>query len=117
MELCSMLCGNLDGRVFCGRMDTCVCMTESLLCSLETITTLFVNQLYTPIQNKNLKKINNKKDSNVSKNINDFFSLFKVWHYLSENVVSYALIFESYKIGIYFIYYSYDEPCTSSLIS
>lgn len=42
------------------------------------------------------------------------FSLFKSDDYLSENVVSYALIFESYKIEIYFIYYSYDEPYTSS---
>ena len=27
-------------------MDACVCMTESFHSSLETITTLFVNQLY-----------------------------------------------------------------------
>ena len=31
------------------RMDTCIYMSESLLCSPEMITTLFVNQLYTPI--------------------------------------------------------------------
>ena len=31
-----------------GRMDTCVCMAESLRCSPETITTLLVG--YTPIQ-------------------------------------------------------------------
>ena len=36
MELCSMLCGSLDGRGVWGRMDTCVCMTESLCCSPET---------------------------------------------------------------------------------
>ena len=29
-ELCSMLCGSLDGRELWGRMDTCICMTESL---------------------------------------------------------------------------------------
>ena len=29
-ELCSMLCGSLDGREVWGRMDTCICMTESL---------------------------------------------------------------------------------------
>ena len=46
MELCSMICGNLDGRGVCGRMDTCTHMAESLRCSPETITTLFVNQLY-----------------------------------------------------------------------
>ena len=28
------------------RMGTCICVTESLCCSPETITTLFVNQLY-----------------------------------------------------------------------
>ena len=37
-------CGSLDGRGVRGRMDTCICVTESLHCSLETIT-LFVNQL------------------------------------------------------------------------
>ena len=27
-ELCSMLCGSLDGRGVWGGMDTCICMTE-----------------------------------------------------------------------------------------
>ena len=45
MELCSVICGSLDGRGVWGRMDTCVCMTESLCCSYETIKTLFVNLL------------------------------------------------------------------------
>ena len=45
-ELCSMLCGSLHGRGVWGRMDTCIGMTESLHCSPETITTLFVNWLY-----------------------------------------------------------------------
>ena len=40
-----MLCGDLDGNGVWGRMDTCIYMTESLLCSPETITTLFVDQL------------------------------------------------------------------------
>ena len=35
-----------------GRMDTCVCMAESLCCSPETTTTLLMG--YTPIQNKKL---------------------------------------------------------------
>ena len=33
-----------------GRMDTCICIAESLRCSPETITTLLIS--YTPIQNK-----------------------------------------------------------------
>ena len=37
-------CLTLDGRGW-GRMDTCICMAESLRCLPETIT-LFVNQLY-----------------------------------------------------------------------
>ena len=41
-----------------GRMDTCICMAESLHCSPETITTLLIG--YSPIQNKKLKK---KKES------------------------------------------------------
>jgi len=45
MELCSVISGSLDGRGVWGRMDTCVCMTESLCCSCETIKTLFVNLL------------------------------------------------------------------------
>ena len=44
---CSMLWGNLDGRGVWGRMDTRVCMAESLCCPSETITTLSVG--YTPI--------------------------------------------------------------------
>ena len=34
-ELCSMLCGSLDARGFGGRMDTWICMAESL-CFLFT---------------------------------------------------------------------------------
>ena len=40
-ELCSMSCG------VWGRMDTCVCMAESLCCPPEMITTLLM--IYTPI--------------------------------------------------------------------
>ena len=44
MELCSVLCGSLDGRGVRRRMDTCICMAESLCCSLESVTLL--NQPY-----------------------------------------------------------------------
>ena len=44
-----MLHGSLDGTGVWGRMDTCLCIAEFLCCSLETITTLFINW---PIQNK-----------------------------------------------------------------
>ena len=43
MELCLMLYGSLDESGVWGRMDTCVYMAESLLCSHETITTLLIN--------------------------------------------------------------------------
>ena len=42
---------NLNERGNCRRVDTSICMTESLHCSTEAITTLLI-WLYTPIQNK-----------------------------------------------------------------
>ena len=52
-KLFSMLCGSLDGSGVWERMDTCICIAESLCCSLETITTLLIS--YTLIQNKKFK--------------------------------------------------------------
>ena len=49
-----MLGGSLGGRGVWGRMDTCICMVESLHCSPGTITALLTG--YTPIQNKKVKK-------------------------------------------------------------
>ena len=54
MELCSMLCGSLDGRGLWRRMNKCVCMAESLCCPPETITTLLIS--YAWHQNKNFFK-------------------------------------------------------------
>ena len=34
IELCSMLCGNLDGRGVWGRMYACICVAESLVVHL-----------------------------------------------------------------------------------
>ena len=45
-----MLSGSLNGRRVWGRMDTCVCMIESLDCSPEAVTVLLMG--YTPRQNK-----------------------------------------------------------------
>ena len=45
MELCSVLCGRLDGRGVWGRMDTYTCMSESFCCPPETTTTLFIGVL------------------------------------------------------------------------
>ena len=52
-ELCSRLHGSLDGRGVLGRLDTWICMAESLSCSpfcSTTITTLLLS--YTPVPNK-----------------------------------------------------------------
>ena len=53
-ELRSMLCSSLDGRGVWRRMDTCVCMTESLCYLPANITTLLIS--YTPVRNKKLRK-------------------------------------------------------------
>jgi len=39
---CLRLYGSLDGRGVWGRVDTCICMAESLSCSPETVTTLLI---------------------------------------------------------------------------
>ena len=46
-KLCSMLCGSWVGRRVWGRMNTCVCMAESLCCPPETIITVLIG--YIPI--------------------------------------------------------------------
>ena len=64
-ELCSMLCGSLDGRGIGGRMDTYICMAKSHRYSPEISTTLFTG--YTDIQNKKLKRnrLSLKKKVNI----------------------------------------------------
>ena len=49
-KFCSMLCGSLGGKEVLGRMDMCLCVTESLCCSSETVTTLFTSQFRSSIQ-------------------------------------------------------------------
>ena len=49
-ELRSVLCDSLAKRGVWERMDTCICMAESLCSSPETITTLLIG--YIAIQNK-----------------------------------------------------------------
>ena len=48
MELCSVLCGKLEGRAIWERIYKCMCMVQSLGCSPETITALLIG--YIPIQ-------------------------------------------------------------------
>ena len=52
----TLLGGSLDGKAVCGRMDTCICLTESHYCPPETISRLLIG--YTPIQNKKFKEKN-----------------------------------------------------------
>ena len=54
-ECFSMLCGNLDGRGVWGRMDTCICMAESLCRPPETITTLSIG--YVPVRVPSLSHV------------------------------------------------------------
>ena len=45
-----MFYGCLEGRGVSGRMDSCICMAESLHSPPDTFTMLLIS--YTPIQNK-----------------------------------------------------------------
>ena len=49
-EICSVLCGSLDGKGVWERTDTRICVAESLCCASETVTTLSIG--YTPMQIK-----------------------------------------------------------------
>ena len=55
-ELCSVLRGSVGGRGVWGTMDTYVHMAESLRCSPETFTALFIG--YTLRQSEKLLKSN-----------------------------------------------------------
>ena len=48
--LCSVLCGSLDGRGVWGRMDACICMTESLCSPHETLTTLLIGYQFSSVR-------------------------------------------------------------------
>ena len=61
-----MLNCSLNGRGVSRRVDTCICIAESLYCSPETMTALLIS--YTPIQNKMLKKVKIKM-TNWKRNI------------------------------------------------
>ena len=50
MELCSTLYGSLEGRRVWERMNTCICMTDSLHCSPETIATLLTGHQFSSVQ-------------------------------------------------------------------
>ena len=53
-----------------GRMDTCMCMAESLCCSPETATTLLIS--YTPIQNNKFKVWKKKrKEASFTSTLNE----------------------------------------------
>ena len=74
MELCSMSHGSLYGKGVWGRMDTCICMAESLHCSPETIR-------FTPIQNvlvwRKIKRCTIALASAVQKNNSVIFRMEK----------------------------------------
>ena len=74
-ELCSVLCGRVDGRGLWGRMDTCICMAESLCYLSAAITRLLIG--YTPVQHKKFKKDNKNQVCDITGFI--FFSGFDPW--------------------------------------
>ena len=59
MELCSILCASLVGRGGARRMNTYICMAETLRCSPETSTSFLID--YTPIPNEKFK-VTKKKE-------------------------------------------------------
>ena len=66
-ELCSVLCGSLDGREVWWKMNTRICMAESLCCQPEIITLLisYISHTYTYTNKK--FKFKKKEDECWSK--------------------------------------------------
>ena len=99
VELCSTLCGSLDGRGVWGRMDACVCTAESLHRSPET--TLLT--CYTPIWNIKFKN----------------FSLFHDSKYFSKKCQVFLYNLSAVKV-LFYIFIPYHSlrlvfPCYTSL--
>ena len=90
-ELCSMLCGSLDGTGVWGRMDTCIYMADFLCCSPETTTTLLIS--YTPIQNKTFqfKKKKKKEEINTCPKCSDNWKK-KIWLVLVTKIYQNVII-------------------------
>ena len=53
-----VLCGNIDGRRVWGRVDTCLCMGESLHCSSETVTIFLIGYPQAKNKRSNYRKQN-----------------------------------------------------------
>ena len=82
MKLCSMLCGNLDGRGVWGRMNTCICMTESLCCSPEASSTMPQYKVKSKKKKKKKKKSRDKTVIKKEKNKNNICKIFSTSIYL-----------------------------------
>ena len=73
-KLCSMLWTSLEGRGVWGRINTCICMADSLHCSPETITAMLIS--YISIQNKKVLKIVFNIHSRIYLNVKYTLSCF-----------------------------------------
>ena len=81
MDRCSVLRGSLNGRRIWGRMNTDICMAESLCCLPEIYITLLVG--YTPIKIK-LKKKKSESCSVVSDSLRPH-GLYSPWESPGQN--------------------------------
>ena len=101
MELCSKLCSSLDGIGVRGRMDTCICMAESLQCSPEPITTFLISD--TPIyKNKKFWKQNSTELLPLKLiHLNNSNCKYNICSIYNTNVCIYALSFKFYQNQIF----------------
>ena len=88
-ELCLMSCGSLDGSGVWGRMDTCICMAESLSCSPETTTTLLIGD--PPIQNKKFK-VQGEEKCLGTKEACKYLLKSYIWHMVTGAIWTHAQV-------------------------
>ena len=78
-ELCSIFCSKVNGKRIWKRINTCVCITESLCCTPETNITLLINYKIKQKSFKTFKK--NKQNCSTYRKIEEIKSY--VWFFKS----------------------------------
>ena len=75
-----MLCAILDGRGVWGRLDTCICVAASLLCSPETTTTLLIGCTIRQSKNIKLQKKSFKDHAPLDSNKHSYLEMKDLEH-------------------------------------
>ena len=109
-ELCSAFCGSLDGREVWGRVDTCICVAESLCRPPETITTLLTG--YTQYKIVFFFFFKNICGSHLS-----YFFVFLSFKVFSSFISTMLLKYRSSKLSVFTLVFAFGGHSLKSTTS